>query len=79
MEIVEELKKYSNENVIVQRVVPKPVMGTGAREFIDKKIFFEADDTIYMWVTSTPDKIYPTNSKYTRATSLVGMNKIGKR
>ena len=63
---------------MVQRLVPKSVMGTSPREFIDKKIFFKEDGVIYMWVTSTPDDCYPVNPKFTRATSLVGLNKIGK-
>ena len=88
MELVEELTQFRNPNTRVQRLINKSVMGTSCREFIDKKLFFSTSDInplkeneqddIYMWVTSTPNDVYPMNPKYTRADSLIGMYRIGR-
>ena len=62
----------------------KSVIGTAPRQFIDKKVFFRTSDIdpsvketdkdeIYIWVSSAPDNLYPCDSKYVRATSILGI------
>ena len=39
-ELIEELKEFSNKNIMVQRTVRKPVMNTQKREFVEKRVSF---------------------------------------
>jgi len=71
LESVTELPEYRNNNTIVVRNINKSVIGTKKRDCIDKKIFFKKGDYLdlpeddvtkddyYMWITSTPDEIFP--------------------
>lgn len=91
LEKCDELTDFTNEHTIVHHCVNKGVLGTQGREFIDKKIYFRTSDIdpqlkgkdqdeIYLWVTSAQDDIVPNNpSKNTRAQSIIGMWRIGKR
>ena len=67
----------------------KPVAGTSAREFLDKKIWFRDSDTgdaveegyndIYCWITSAPDSFWPIEKKIVRAQGIIGISRFGKR
>ena len=60
MIVMQELTQFRNNNTHVQRLVNKSVIGLQPREFIDKKFFFTDElGTIYIWVTSAPDSVYP--------------------
>ena len=77
------------------RTVNKSIANTTQREFLEKKIWFRESDTIrtieeeqyyksghndiYVWISSVPDSFYPTNKKYVRADSILGINRFGKR
>jgi len=37
------------------------------------------EDDYYMWVTSSPDDLYPLSTKYVRSDSLMGIFKVGKK
>ena len=63
MSIISELTEFRSSNTQVHRLVNKAVLGTQQREFIDKKFFFTAEDSsIYMWVTSAPDNVFPLSA-----------------
>jgi hypothetical protein len=78
METCEELPQYRSNSTMVHRLVNRSLFGASKREFIDKKVYFEEDGCIYMWVTSCPDEIYECLPPHIRSYSLVGVNKIGR-
>lgn len=62
-EIIEELKQYSNDNLMVQRTVRKPVMNTQRREFVEKRVFFNRSQAISMNQTGERDSTKTLGSK----------------
>ena len=65
------------------------VMNMNQREFIDKKLVFsriqatgkndkDNSDDIFLWVTSTPNDLYPMSTKHVRSDSIIGIVRIGR-
>jgi len=46
---------------------------------IDQEYEKVNEDDYYMWVTSSPDDLYPLSTKYVRSDSLLGIYKVGKK
>ena len=38
----------------------------------------EGQDDIYVWISAVADHFYPTNKKFTRGTTLIGLNRFGR-
>jgi len=88
-ELIEEIKEYRTNCLLVHHHVNESIMNLPCREYIDKKVYFtnkeadsndskRQDDDIYLYITSTPDEIFSISTKYQRADSIIGINIIGR-